>query len=461
MSRILVIEATKYIGKKVRIKGWVNRRRDHGGIVFLDLRDRSGIVQVVCSPKLAKDIKDEYVLGVEGRVQKRPQKMINPKLETGKIEIQASKIDILAKARSLPFDLREKELKVSLPTLLDYRPVTLRHPKIKAIFKVQEQIIESFRKNMKDLGFFEFQAPTIVPVATEGGAELFPVKYFDYEAYLAQSPQLYKQILIGVFERVFTVTKAYRAEPSVTTRHITEYISLDMEMGFIDSWEDLMDICQILIYNIFSNVKENCKKELKIFEQKIENLGAPIPRLKLREAQEIIFERTGRDNREEPDLTPEDEKDICQWAKEKKSCELVFITHFPTKKRPFYTFPDPEDPEYTLGFDLLYRGIEIVTGGQRINDYKQLLANIKKFGLKKKNLEFYLQAFKYGMPPEGGFALGAERITKQILGLENLREASLFPRDIGRIDQRLAKLKSKKKKNPPSSEATAGKGKND
>jgi nondiscriminating aspartyl-tRNA synthetase len=444
MQRALNIETSKKLNKEVRVKGWVNSRRDHGGIVFLDLRDRSGIVQVVCPARLAKNVKDEYVLVVEGKVQKRPTEMINPNLETGKIEIKASKIEVLAKAKSLPFDLRE--IKVSLPTLLDYRPITLRHPKIKAIFQVQEKIIESFRKNMADMGFFEFQAPTIVPTATEGGAELFPIEYFDYRAYLAQSPQLYKQILVGVFERVFTATKAYRAEPSVTTRHVTEYISLDCEMGFIDSWEDLMDVCQILIYNMLSDVKESCKKELKMFKQKIDGLGTPIPRLKLREAQEIIFERTGRDNRKESDLTPEDEKDICDWAKEKKKTDFVFITHFPTKKRPFYTFPDPEDPNYTLSFDLLFRGIEIVTGGQRINKYKQLLESIKKFGLKKKNFEFYLQAFKYGMPPEGGFALGAERITKQILNLVNLREASFFPRDMGRIDQRLTKFKQKKKK---------------
>ncbi|MBZ9569446.1 aspartate--tRNA(Asn) ligase [Patescibacteria group bacterium] len=458
MQRILNIETAKKLNKKVKVCGWVNSRRDHGGIVFLDLRDRSGIVQVVCPSKLAKDIKDEYVLAVEGKVNKRPADMINPKLETGKIEIQVSKIEILAKAASLPFDLRNQELKVSLPTLLDYRPITLRHPKIKAIFRVQEKIIESFRKNMKDLGFFEFQAPTIVPVATEGGAEVFRIDYFDYDAYLAQSPQLYKQILVGVFERVFTVTRAYRAEPSVTTRHLCEYISLDVEMGFIDSWEDLMDICQILIYNIFSDLKKNCKKELKIFGQSIPSLGIPIPRLKLREAQEIIFERTGRDNRREADLTPEDEKEICQWAKEKKNTELVFITHFPSKKRPFYTYPDPEDPEYTLSFDLLYKGMEIVTGGQRIHEYEKLLKNIKKFGGKVKDFKFYLQTFKYGMPPEGGFALGAERITKQVLGLKNLREASFFPRDMARIDQRLSTLKPK---NPPSPRLRRARKKND
>lgn len=443
MKRILNIETPKYIGKKVKVAGWVNSKRDHGGIVFLDLRDRSGILQVVCDSDLTKNIKEEYVLEIEGEVKKRPIKMVNPELETGQIELKAEKVKILAESETLPFDL--KDLKLSLPVLLDWRPLTLRNQKIKAIFKVQEELIIGFRKVMKNLGFTEFQAPTIVPVATEGGAEVFHIDYFDKDAYLAQSPQLYKQILVGVFERVFTITRAYRAEPSMTTRHLTEYISLDVEMGFIDSWQELMDVCETMIRGIFSHIKKTCQKELKIHNASLPKLGKRIPRLKMREAQEIIFQRVNRDNRKEPDLTPEDEKEICQWAKEKYDSELIFITHYPTKKRPFYTFPDPEDPEYTLSFDLLCRGLEIVTGGQRINDYKMLIENIKKWGNKIKDFEYYLQAFKYGMPPEGGFCLGGERMVKQILELGNIREASLFPRDMERIDQRLSTFKTKKK----------------
>jgi nondiscriminating aspartyl-tRNA synthetase len=444
MERILNIETLKYLGKKVKVCGWINSLRHHGGIVFLDLRDRSGILQVVSTPDLAKDVKEEYVLEVEGQIQKRPIKMVNPELETGEIELKAEKLKILAEARPLPFDL--KDLKVSLPVLLDWRPLTLRNKKIRAIFKIQEEVISSFRKIMKDLGFFEFQAPTIVPVATEGGAEVFHIDYFDKDAYLAQSPQLYKQIMLGAFERVFTVTKAYRAEPSVTTRHLTEYISLDVEMGFIDSWEELMENCEIIIRNIFSDLEKRCHKELEMFGAALPKLSEKIPRLKMREAQEIIFQRTGRDNRKEPDLEPEDEKEICEYTKEKYNSELIFITHYPTKKRPFYTFTDPEDPEYTLSFDLLCRGLEIVTGGQRIHEYEKLLKNIKKFGLSPKTFQFYLQAFKYGMPAEGGFCLGGERIVKQILNLENIREASLFPRDMERIDQRLSSLQPKKRR---------------
>jgi len=439
MKRVLNIESIKLIGKKIKIAGWVHSRRDHRKIIFLDLRDRSGILQVVLDSKMAEGIKEEDVLEVEGEMKERPKEMVNPKLETGNVELKAEKIKILAKSQKLPFDL--KNLKLSLPKLLDFRPLTLRNEKQRAIFRIQREIIDSFRRTMKNLGFFEFEAPAIVASATEGGAEVFHVDYFDKDAYLAQSPQLYKQILVSVFERVFTVCKAFRAEPSMTTRHLTEYISLDCEMGFIESWEDLLEVCEIVIKNIFSDVEKNCKKELEIWGAKVPEIRGKIPRLKLREAQEIIFKRTGKDKRENPDLDPEDEKEICNFVKEKFNSELVFITHFPTSKRPFYTFEDPENPEYTLSFDLLFRGLEIVTGGQRINDYKYLVKKMKRFGLDPKNFKYYLQAFKYGMPPEGGFAIGAERVTKQILGLENIREASLFVRDLQRVDLRLKKKK--------------------
>ncbi len=443
MNRILNIETIKYLGNKVKVCGWVDSRRDHGGIVFLDLRDRSGILQIVCQPDLVKEVKEEYAVEIEGEIKERPMKMINPEFETGKVELQAQNIKILSASEILPFDLRN--LKLTLPTLLDYRPLTLRNQKIKAIFKIQEEIVNSFRETLRGLGFTEFQAPTIVPSNAEGGAAVFHIDYYDYDAYLAQSPQLYKQIMLGGFERAFTINHVFRAEPSVTTRHISEYISLDAEMCFIDSWGDLMDTCEIIVRNIFSGLQKDCPKELKLLGVDLPQLGQEIPRLKMRQAQEIIFERTNRDNRKEPDLEPEDEKEICEFAKEKYSSELIFITHYPTKKRPFYTFQDPEDPEYTLSFDLLCRGLEIVTGGQRIHEYDKLVKNIKKWGNTPKDFSYYLQAFKYGMPPEGGFAFGLERITKQILKLENIREASIFPRDMERIDQRLSQLQSKKK----------------
>jgi len=448
MQRTLIKDTVENIGKDVKVSGWVNARRDHGKIAFLDLRDRSGILQVVCNAEMIGDAKDEYVLEIEGLVKQRPEKMTNPNIITGTVELEAKTIKVLAKAETLPFDIRE--LKTTLPTLLDYRPLTLRNEKISAIFKIQEEIAISFRKTLKNLEFTEFQSPAVVGTNAEGGAAVFPIKYYEYDAYLAQSPQFYKQILVGVFERVFTITKVYRAEPSITTRHLSEYISMDAEMGPIESWQEIMDTCEIIIKNIFSDLEKNCKKELVISSAVMPKIGEKIPRIKMRDAQQIIFERTGRDNRKEMDLEPEDEKEICKWAEEKHGSELIFITHYPTKKRPFYTFADPEDPDYTLSFDILCRGLEITTGGQRINDYQKLLENIKKWGNKPECFEFYLQTFKYGMPPEGGFAFGLERVTKQILGLENLRESTLFPRDMERIDQRLCILQPKeaKKKKP-------------
>lgn len=441
MERTLILDTTNKVDEVVKIEGWVQTRRDHGKIGFLDVYDRSGVIQVFCTGELLGDLRAQDVVAITGKVNKRPEKLINSNIPTGEIELAAENIEVLAKAEELPFDMGQKDLDLQLPTLLDYRSLTLRHPKIKAVFKVQETITEAFRETLKKENFTEIFPPTIVPTSTEGGAEVFKVDYYEYKTYLAQSPQFYKQMLVGVFERVFTISHAYRAEPSVTTRHLSEYISLDAEFGFISSYTDIMDVVEKVIKNIFDAVKEKNKTELDILGAQLPPYKNKFPRLKMREAQEIVFVRTGRDNRVEPDLEPADEKEICQWAKEEHGVPFVFITHFPTKKRPFYTMPDPEDPEYTLSFDLLGIQEEWVTGGQRINKYDQLLDHAKKWGNNPEDFEMYLQAFKYGMPPEGGFALGLERITKDILGVANVREASLFPRDMERVDIRLSTLK--------------------
>lgn len=434
MERTLIKETLKKINQKVLLKGWVRSCRDHGKIFFLDIYDRSGLIQVVAK-KETQDLKPEDVVEIMGKVKERPENLVNPKIETGTVEIEAREIKLLSSAETLPFDTSQDSLNVSLPTLLDYRALTLRHPKVKAIFKIQEAIIDEFRQTLKSLDFTEIFVPTIVSTATEGGAEIFPVKYFDRQAFLAQSPQFYKQIMVSVFERVFTVAHAYRAEPSVTTRHLTEYIGLDAELGFINDWREIMEIVETVIKNIFKSVETDCSKELKNFKTVLPETKNQIPRLKLREAQEIIYKTTGHDLRKASDLDPQGEKEISKWCKKHQGSELVFITHYPTKKRPFYTQPDPKDPSYTLSFDLIGRGVEWVTGSQRINDYEQLISNIKKWGYNPKNFETpYLQAFKFGMPPEGGFCLGLERITQNILGLKNVREASLFPRDMERVD---------------------------
>lgn len=429
------------VGKKVKLGGWVDSIRDHGKITFVDVRDRSGVVQCVGSnlPKISV----ESVVEVVGKVSKRPEKLVNPKVETGKIEVQIEELRVLSKAEELPFDIGKEDLELELPTLLDFRSLTLRHPKVKAIFKVQEVVIDAFRKALQEKDFFEFQAPILIPEIAEGGAEVFKVPYFDHEVYLSQSPQLYKQILVGVYERVFSVNKTLRAEPSVTTRHLTEVTTLDAEFGFIESWMDVAQMAEYVVKYMLSEVEKKCGDILEMFDTTVPKVARQIPMIKLREAQEIIYKRTKRDNRNEPDLEPEDEREICKWSLEEKGSDLVFVSHYPVKKRPFYTYPDPDDPDYTMSFDLLGRGTEWLTGGRRINDYETLLEKAKERNVDPKKLGLYLQAFKYGMPPEGGFSFGSERITMHILKLKNIREASLFPRDMERVDIRLSTLKEK------------------
>lgn len=439
MTRTLISETISQIGKEVLLKGWVNTRRDHGKIVFIDLRDRTGVIQVVASPELVVGLHSEDVVYITGKVQARPEKLINPKLATGIVEISAEKVELIAKSAELPFDMGKETLDLELPTLLDYRALTMRHPKVQAIFKVQKVIIDSFRKALLAKDFLEFQAPCITPAVAEGGAEVFRVKYFEHEAYLTQSPQLYKSLLVGDFERVFSVNKVFRAEPSVTTRHLTEVVSLDAEFGFIDSWQDVQDMEEYVVRFIFTEVGTHCQHELDMFNATLPKLSDKIPIIKLREAQEIIFQRTGRDIRQEKDLDPEGEREICKWSLEEKGSDLVFVSHFLTKKKPFYVYPDPEDPTYAYSVDLIGRGTEWSSGGQRLNDYQQILKNIKEWGVKEEDVELYLQSFRYGVPPLGGFALGAERMTMHILGLKNLREACMFPRDMERIDVSLRK----------------------
>ena len=442
MKRTLVIDCTEQIGNEVVVEGWVDTKRDHGKITFIDVHDRTGLIQIVGIGKDFSALRPQDVVKISGVIQARPDSMANKKIKTGGIELKAKSVEVLSKAQELPFDLGMESLNLELPTLLDFRGLTLRHPKIKAIFKIQEVIIDSFRNALKEKDFIEFQSPVIIPQGAEGGAEVFEIKYFDHKAYLAQSPQFYKQILVGVFERVFAVNKTLRAEPSVTTRHLTEVTTLDAEFGFIESWEEVMDMAEYVIKYIFEQVDKKCQEYLDLLGAKIPEVSEKIPRVKLREAQEIIFQRTKRDSRNEPDLSPEDEKEICRWAHEEKKSELIFITHYPTQKRPFYTYPDPENPEYTLSFDLLGKGVEWLTGGQRINNLDQLIKNANERGINLEKSELYLQAFKYGMPPEGGFSFGSERITMNVLGLSNVREASLFPRDMERVDVRLSTLKN-------------------
>jgi len=444
--RTLIKETIDQTGQELTIKGWINSIRSYGKLVFADIRDRSGLLQVVGGKDLGA-LKLESVVEISGTIRSRDSKYFNDKLLTGKVEMEVKDLKLLSPAAKLPFDIHQPELNVSLPVLLDYRTLSFRHPKVQAIFKVQEVVIDSFRRALKAKDFFEFQSPAMISSVPEGGADVFKVKYFDYEVYLSQSPQLYKSLLVSAFERVFSVNKIFRAEPSVTTRHLTEAISLDAEFGFIDSWLEVKDMAEYTIKFILTEVADKCQAELALFDATIPSVPDHIPFIKLRDAQQIIYERTGRDCRQEKDPSPEDEREICKWAKETYQSDLVFMTHYPTKTRPFYTYPDDADPEYNQGFDLFGRGVEWLTGGRRIHDYATIMEHVKEWGIDPQNIELYLQSLRYGMPPLGGFAFGAERITMQILNLSNVREASLFPRDMERVDSRLS-FQNKKAPSP-------------
>lgn len=435
MARTLALETIEKIGEEVLLKGWVNTQRDHGKLVFIDLRDRSGIVQVLGGTELG-DLHPEDVVEITGVVNKRPENLVNSKIPTGGVEVKASDVQVLAKAEELPFDMGQETLNVSLPTLLDYRSLTLRHPKVKQIFKVQEAIMEGFRRAAQKLECTEVYVPTISYSSTEGGAEVFKVDYYGHKAFMIQSPQLYKQIMVPVFERVYLVSHAYRSEPSITTRHLSESIQMDCELGFVE-FEELLDALESVGRETLTYAVELCPEVLKDYGIEPPKFGDSVPRLKMREAQEIVGKRLGRAPSKDGDLTPEDEREICAWALEENGSDFVTITHYPTKKRAFYSKPDPKDPEYSLSYDLLFRGVEVLSGSQRVDKYDDLVEVIKERGMNPKDFEMYLQAFKYGMPPHGGFSFGLERMTMRLLNLANVREASIFPRDMERVDIRL------------------------
>jgi nondiscriminating aspartyl-tRNA synthetase len=426
-----------HIGETVSISGWVDVRRDHGKLIFLDIRDRSGKVQVICLTDHAEALVEaqklhpESVVSIEGKVNERPEKMCTEG-QNGNVELEALAITVLAQAQELPFP---KDEEVNLDTLLDYRPLTLRSERARAIFHVQAEIVNAYRGFLGVEGFTEFQAPKLIGDDAEGGADVFPVPYFyDKNAHLATSPQLYKQIMVGALERVYTVGNVYRAEKHSTTRHLNEYTSLDMEMGFIKDHRDIMDVETRLMHAVIKQLQMNCAQEFKILGAAFPIAPEKFPVLKLREALELIYKETGRDNRSEPDLEPEDERWLCEWAAKEKGSDFIFITHYPVSKRPMYTMEDSNDPGYTKSFDLLFRGVEITTGGQRRHEYDDVVAGIKMKGLDPEKFSYYLQAFKYGMPPHGGWGMGLERLTQKMLGLSNVKEAALFPRDINRID---------------------------
>ena len=443
MERTLLSNLASYIGQEVAIMGQVDVVRLQGKMAFFDFRDRTSVIQGVVFGKpdvleVAKTVSQESAVVVTGVVNQRPEKMVNEKVANGDIELEITGIEVLNAAAPMPFDL---DSDLTIDTLLDNRPLTLRRKQERAMFAIQAAITEAYGTYLRQEGFTEFQAPKLVGGDAEGGAEVFKVEYFkDRTAYLATSPQLYKQIMVGVYERVFSFATAFRAEKSATTRHLSEYTSLDMEMGFITDHTDVMRVETGLMKHLVAHLKEHHSEDLKTLAVELPLVpdGDCFPHMKLQEALELIKEKTGTDKTGAPDLDPEDERWLSEYAREELGSDFIFITHYPLSKRPFYTMEDENDPGYTKSFDLLFRGVEITTGGQRVHDVSMLKERAAAKGLDPEKFAFYLQAFQYGIPPHGGWGMGLERLTAKFCGVKNVKEATLFPRDINRIDTLLS-----------------------
>jgi len=433
MERVLIGDLGKHVGETVTIAGWIDVRRDQGKMVFFDFRDRTGFVQGVVLPKsealeAAKETRHEYVVSVEGTVNARPEKNVQQGKQNGDIELEIKGITVLAKAQELPF---EKDTEINIDTRFDYRPFTLRSERDRDIFSVQATIVDAYRRSLINKGFMDFQAPALVGGDAEGGSAVFKVQYFnDNTAYLATSPQLYKQIMVGAFERAFTIAKIFRAEKSMTTRHLSELTQMDFEMGFINDEQDVMAALEATIRDVVTEVAE---KHAGVFERMkvaVPALGTKFPILTLAEAHATLGVTP------EDDMTPEHERNICEWALKEHGSDFVFITRFPTDARAFYTMS--AEGSLSKGFDLLFRGLEINSGAQRIHNYDEMITRIKERGMDPEKFSFYLQAFKYGLPPHGGCSTGLERFTMKMLDLGNVREATGFPRDMIRIDTLLS-----------------------
>ena len=433
MQRILARELSNCIGQQVSIRGWMNNLRSLGKVAFLLLRDRTGLTQVVIESKeeIAKisSLQPGSILSIEGRAAASQSAY--------KVEIVEPKITLENSIREAPpIEYYKPEMHNDLEFILDHRPIALRNRQIQAVFKIQAEIAHAYRLYMHDtVQATEYFAPNIIGASSEGGAEFFNVDYFGYTATLAQSSQLYKQIMVGVNERVFALMPFFRAEPSQTSRHLSEGKQFEFEMGFFNHWHEILDIQEGCIKFIIQYLHRHAKAEIEALKGSIVQAPEEVsfPRLTFAEAQQLYFERTGKDERQEPDLSPAAERELCAWAFETKGTDLVFITDWYASKRPFYAFPNEKNPELTNTFDLLCAGTEITSGGQRRHTYESMLEGIRSKEMNPSSFEDYLSIFKYGMPPHGGFGMGLERLTMTLLKLKNIREASLFPSDTKRI----------------------------
>ncbi|MFA7338621.1 MAG: aspartate--tRNA(Asn) ligase [Candidatus Obscuribacterales bacterium] len=456
-------DATKHGSNIVRINGHLQSMRDLGQIMFLIVRDASSTIQVVVTEAALQEqlrlLTNETPCYFEGYLQaqqvkkskestqkesaqkaagENPQTGSTPISQTTGVELVLTSVKPLASGLHVPPIEIGKQTKIdnlSASTLLDYRPLTLRNEKVRAIFKIEAEILKAFRHYLNGENFIEIHSPKIVATGTEGGAQLFKIDYFGRTAYLAQSPQFYKQIMVGAFERVYEVGPVYRAEEHDTTRHLNEYISLDIEMGFIESEQDVIAMQIGLLRHVMEHVKEHCQKELAMYQAVVPTIGTTLPQIRLEEAQELLASRYGWKSAS-ADLDGEGEKLLTSHFEKEEGIDMVYVTDYPHAIRPFYAMPGAPLASGEAGsksFDLLFRGLEITTGGQRIHEYEQLQKSIASRGLNPEDFNDYLLCFKHGMPPHGGLAIGLERLAKQLLGLPSVKQTALFPRDINRI----------------------------
>ena len=420
-----------YVGKTVKMNGAVHNIRDMGEFAFIILRKAEGLVQCVYEEGKTefdlKNLKEESAVEVTGVIapeERAPQGF----------ELRLTGIRMLSEpAETMPIAINKWKMNTSLETRLSLRPVSLRNVRERAKFKIQEGIVRGFREFLSSQGFTEVHTPKIVSRGAEGGANVFKLNYFNKKAELGQSPQFYKQMMVGVFDRVFEVAPVFRAEKHNTTRHLNEYIGLDFEMGYIDSFEDVMAMETGFLKYTMELLKSEYKKELDMLGIDLPSISQ-IPHVRFAEAKQLVSEKYNRKIRNPFDLEPEEEVLIGRYFKEEYDSDFVFVTHYPSKKRPFYAMDDPEDTSVTLSFDLLYKGLEITTGGQRIHDYQMILGKMEKRGMDPEDIKDYLMIFKYGMPPHGGLGIGLERLTMRLLDEQNVRETSLFPRDVTRLE---------------------------
>jgi nondiscriminating aspartyl-tRNA synthetase len=434
MKRTLSRELAQMIGKQVRVEGWLHKKRLLGGLTFINVRDRSGLTQVLIEDK----DEVEKLRGLQiGTVLKVTGTVIEEERAPGGAELHEPKLDIMVPVTSEPpieIDKPISHKPENLDTLFEYRALNIRNLQEQKIFKIRASLLREIREYLSEQEFIEINTPKLLGAATEGGAEVFKLDYFGQEATLAQSPQLYKQGLVGAFERVFEIAPAFRAEPSATTRHMSEAYMLDIEMGFVETHDEVLDLVGEMTMHALKAVYEKHADDLRALNAPELKLIDKVPKFTVAEIHEMYTKATGKDTTDEKDLIPDEEKWICEYARKQLGSDLVFATSFPIEAMKFYHQANAETQTVYWG-DLLFRGLEIATCPLREYHYDKVVEQMKKAGLDTENpgYKFFLQAMKAGLPQHGGCGYGIDRLVEKTIGLGNVKEATLFPRDINRL----------------------------